>query len=100
MIFFEELAHNNSNPIPSLTDNNLTLFNMLSPGPPLPLNFSFNIIDKDFGYSNGIGIVVDLVADTNDGLAIIEPGYFLHVVCLDIVGLFVRKSQLVLELLD
>jgi hypothetical protein len=89
MIFFEKLAHNNSNPITSLTDNNLTFFDMLSPGPPLSLNFSFNIIDKDFGDSNGIGIVVDLVADANDGLAIAEPGYFLHVVCLDIVGLFV-----------
>jgi hypothetical protein len=89
MIFFEELAHNNSNPITSFTDNNLAFFDMLSPGPPLSLNFSFDIVDEDLGDCDGVGIVVDLVADTNDGLAIVEPGYFLHVVCLDVVGLFV-----------
>jgi hypothetical protein len=52
MPLLKELLHDNGNPIPFLTNNNLAFLGMLGPRPPLPFGFLLSIINEDSSNSN------------------------------------------------
>ena len=100
MILFQKLSHDNCNPITSFTYNNITLLNMFGPGSPFSFNFSFDIVNENFGSSHWVGIVIDFITKADNWFVILKPRYFLNVIGFDVWRFLIRKFKLLFKVFN